>query len=141
MKKITNCLLALALVTVVGCSKKENTEEQDHLARIQEAGKIVVGLEGDWQPFSFHDESDTLVGFDVEVAQNIGERIGVEVEFVEAAWDGLFAGMESGRYDIVVNGVDITEDRQKSYDFSDPYGYDRTVPTASSMVIPVSGMR
>ncbi|WP_242622597.1 transporter substrate-binding domain-containing protein [Lachnoclostridium sp. Marseille-P6806] len=99
----------------------------DHLGRIREQGELVVGLEGDWQPFSYHDEEDQLVGFDVEVAGELAERMGVSVRLVEGPWDGLFAGMDSGRYDIVVNGVDVTEERQKSYDFSEPYAYDRPV--------------
>jgi cystine transport system substrate-binding protein len=107
-------------------SDTESTSD-DHLARIKSAGKITVGLEGDWQPFSYHDDDDNLVGYDVEVAQNIALHLGVEADLVEGPWDGLFAGMDSGRYDIVVNGVDVTPDRQQKYDFSDPYAYDHTV--------------
>lgn len=107
-------------------SDTESTSD-DHLARIKSTGKITVGLEGDWQPFSYHDDDDNLVGYDVEVAQNIASHLGVEADLVEGPWDGLFAGMDSGRYDIVVNGVDITPDRQQKYDFSDPYAYDHTV--------------
>lgn len=110
----------------------ESASSEDHLARIQAAGKITVGLEGDWQPFSYHDEDDNLVGYDVEVAQNIAEDLGVEADIVEGPWDGLFAGMDSGRYDIVVNGVDVTEERQEKYDFSEPYAYDHTVLIVSS---------
>lgn len=107
-------------------SATESTSD-DHLARIKSTGKITVGLEGDWQPFSYHDDDDNLVGYDVEVAQNIALHLGVEADLVEGPWDGLFAGMDSGRYDIVVNGVDVTPDRQQKYDFSDPYAYDHTV--------------
>lgn len=107
-------------------SDTESTSD-DHLARIKSTGKITVGLEGDWQPFSYHDDDDNLVGYDVEVAQNIASHLGVEADLVEGPWDGLFAGMDSGRYDIVVNGVDVTPDRQEKYDFSDPYAYDHTV--------------
>lgn len=126
MKKYLSTVLSLALLlTVSGCSNNKNTE--DHLARIQKAGKIIVALEGDWQPFSFHNDKDELVGVDVEVAKNIAERLGVEAEFVEASWDVLLTGMQAGTYDIVVNGVDVTEERQKTYDFSTPYAYDRYV--------------
>lgn len=126
MKKFLSTVLSLALLlTISGCSNNKNTE--DHLARIQKAGKIIVALEGDWQPFSFHNDKDELVGVDVEVAKNIAERLGVEAEFVEASWDVLLTGMQAGTYDIVVNGVDVTEERQKTYDFSTPYAYDRYV--------------
>ncbi|MBR4161952.1 MAG: transporter substrate-binding domain-containing protein [Solobacterium sp.] len=135
MKKLTkSALAALLAMGIAGCSTSSNSAANnategkgDHLARIKEAGTIIVGLEGDWQPFSFHDDSDALIGFDVEVAQNIAERIGVEISIIESPWDTLFTGMESGQFDMVVNGVDVTEDRSKSYDFSDPYAYDHTV--------------
>ncbi|MBR0165108.1 MAG: transporter substrate-binding domain-containing protein [Lachnospiraceae bacterium] len=98
----------------------------DLLAEIQARGSIVVAMEGTWAPWTYHDENDTLVGFDVEVAQGIAQRLGVEAEFVEGEWDGLLAGLEAGRYDIMVNGVDVTPERSEKYDFSTPYAYNRT---------------
>ena len=125
MKKwIQTGIAAVMLCTTAACTTKT---EDDHLARIKAEGKIVVGLEGDWQPFSFHDQDDVLCGVDVEVAKGIAERIGVEAEIVEGKWDGLLTGLSTGTYDIVVNGVDITDERKETFDFSDPYIYDRTV--------------
>lgn len=131
-KRLLVAVLAATTVLLSACggassSKASDDSSADHLARIKSAGKITVGLEGDWQPFSYHDKNDKLVGYDVEVSQNIAEKLGVKANIVEGPWDGLFAGMDSGRYDIVVNGVDVTEERQKKYDFSDPYAYDHTV--------------
>ena len=134
MKKYTAAALLASALVLGGCGSSAGNAAsgEDHLARIQKAGKITIGLEGDWQPFSFHDDSDALVGFDVEVAQNVAEILGVEADIIEAPWDGLFAGMSAGTYDIVVNGVDVTEERQKTYDFSDPYAYDHTVLVAKT---------
>ncbi len=98
----------------------------DRLATIQSNGKLVIALEGAWQPWSFHDESDTLVGYDVEVSRAIAEKLGVEPEYVESDWDSLFAGLDAGRYDLVCNGVEVTEERAKTYDFTTPYGYIHT---------------
>ena len=67
-----------------------------------------------------------LVGFDVEVAQAIAAKLGVTAKFVETEWDGIFAGLDSSRYDMAANGVEITEERAQKYDFSTPYGYIRT---------------
>ena len=92
------------------------------LETIQSNGKLVIALEGAWQPWSFHDESDTLVGYDVEVSRAIAEKLGVEPEYVESDWDSLFAGLDAGRYDLVCNGVEVTEERAKTYDFTTPYG-------------------
>lgn len=111
-------------------SEEENSGEEqlteDLLSQIQERGEIVVAMEGTWAPWTYHDESDALVGYDVEVAQLIAEKLGVEVNFVEGEWDGLLAGLDVGRYDIMVNGVDITDERSEKYDFSDPYAFNRT---------------
>ena len=98
----------------------------DQLAAIQNRGTLIVALEGAWQPWSFHDASDTLVGYDVEVSRAIAEKLGVEPEYVESDWDSLFAGLDAGRYDLVCNGVEVTEERAKTYDFTTPYGYIHT---------------
>ena len=81
---------------------------------------------GDTQDAQGSDESDKLVGYDVEVAGLIAEKLGVKVTFVEGEWDGLFAGLDAGRYDMVINGVEVTDERREKYDFSEPYGYIRT---------------
>ena len=98
----------------------------DQLAAIQNRGTLIVALEGAWQPWSFHDASDTLVGYDVEVSRAIAEKLGVEPEYVESDWDSLFAGLDAGRYDLVCNGVEVTEERAKTYDFTTPYAYIHT---------------
>ena len=98
----------------------------DLLSEIQAKGTITVAMEGTWAPWTYHDENDNLVGYDVEVGTLIAEKLGVEPEFVEGEWDGLLAGLDAGRYDIMVNGVDITEERAEKYDFSEPYAYNRT---------------
>ena len=98
----------------------------DLLAQIKERGNIVVAMEGTWAPWTYHDDNNDLVGYDVEVAQNIAEKLGVEVEFVEGEWDGLLAGLETGRYDIMVNGVGVTKERAEKYNFSTPYAYNKT---------------
>lgn len=105
---------------------QESAQSVDLLSQIQERGEIVIAMEGTWAPWTYHDESDALVGFDVEVAQNIAEKLGVTATFAEGEWDGLLAGLDAGRYDIMVNGVDITPERSEKYDFSIPYAYNRT---------------
>ena len=121
MRKLVAMLLVLALL----CTGMA-LAESDLLARIQEKGEIVVATEGAWRPWTYHDESDALVGFDVEVAQKIAEKLGVNAKFVEVEWDGIFAGIDAKRYDMAANGVEITEERGEKYDFTIPYGYIRT---------------
>ncbi len=116
-------LAGVSILALAGCGKQK---EDDMLARIKEAGKMTVATEGTWAPWTYHDENDKLVGFDVEVAEAIAEKLGVEAEFIEGEWDGLLAGLEVGRYDIMANGVEITDERSEKYNFSLPYGYIRT---------------
>ena len=131
-------MAAAGVLTLAGCSNNTSASAAasgaasagsapaDRLAAIQSNGKLVVALEGAWQPWSYHDESDTLVGYDVEVSRAIAEKLGVEPEYVESDWDSLFAGLDAGRYDMVCNGVEVTEERAKTYDFTTPYGYIHT---------------
>lgn len=95
----------------------------NELEEIREAGVITVGVEGTYAPFTYHDEDGTLTGFDVELAETIAERLGVEAEFLESGWDSLLAAVDSGRLDTVINDVSVTEERKEAYDFSDPYLY------------------
>ena len=125
-------MAAAGMLGLTGCSSKDTAASTassatlNKLDSIQKSGKLVVALEGAWQPWSYHDSSDTLVGYDVEVSRAIAEKLGVEPEYVESDWDSLFAGLDAGRYDMVCNGVEVTEERAKTYDFTTPYGYIHT---------------
>ena len=135
---LMSVLAAAGVLTLSGCSsnasssnsnsssKSESAEAADQLSAIQASGKLIVALEGAWQPWSYHDESDSLVGYDVEVSRAIAEKLGVEPEYVESDWDSLFAGLDAGRYDMVCNGVEVTDERALTYDFTTPYGYIHT---------------
>lgn len=123
-RRITFGLLALGLlVGLSGCGKEGGGER---LTQIQDRGELIVAMEGTWAPWTYHDESNELVGYDVEVAKAIAEKLGVGVSFVEGEFDGLLAGVDAGRYDMVVNGVTVDEERSEKYDFSVPYAYNRT---------------
>ena len=138
------CLVLVAAIGVgayllnsQGAKKTEETvenavteaaeEEKDALARIRESGKLVIAMEGAWQPWTYHDESGALTGFDVEVGALIAEGLGVTPVYQETAWEGILAGVDSGRFDIACNGVGYTEKRAESYNFSTPYVYTEMV--------------
>jgi len=93
----------------------------DGLSQIKAAGEIKFGTEGTYAPFTYHDISGDLTGFDVEVGRAVAKQLGVKATFVESKWDGLIAGLDDKRYDAVINEVSITPARQAKYDFSDPY--------------------
>ena len=139
-KRIIGLLMAFTLANsliLAGCGSTSTgstdsstdsnvTETADHLQRIKDDGKIIFAMEGQWAPWTYHDESGELVGFDTEVGKAIAEKLGVEAEFVEGEWDGLFTGLDAGKFDAVINGVEITEERTEKYDFTTPYAYIRT---------------
>ena len=133
-KKLSMLLMTvLTAVTVAGCGataggSTESAGSNDHLARIKAAGKITIATEGVWAPFTYHDETtDELVGFDVEIAAAIAKKLGVEPDFQEVAFDGGLTGVTTGTFDMMANGVDVTDDRKETYDFTHPYAYDHAV--------------
>ena len=114
--KISKILLAAAVLSLA-----TPAFAQSALEAVQQAGKLRIGTEGTYAPFTFHDASGALVGFDVEIGRAVAEKLGVDAEFVEGPWDGLIAGIDANRYDVVINQVGINAERQAKYDFSEPY--------------------
>ncbi|HJF30858.1 MAG TPA: amino acid ABC transporter substrate-binding protein [Sporosarcina psychrophila] len=150
MKKLSLRLLllitAIVLLTACGKTDKENTngseatkgnsdsgkKVEDLLTKVQDEGKLVIGTEGTYPPFTFHDDKGELTGFDVEIAREITTRLGVEPVFLETQWDAIFAGLDSKRFDMIANQVGIRKDRIEKYDFSEPYITSAAVLIANS---------
>lgn len=137
MKKLS-FLFILILSTVLlmaacGGKEKNDTDEMQQegnkpteknnelLTKIEKEGKLLVGTEGTYPPFTFHDENGKLTGFDVEIATEVAKRLGVEAEFLETQWDAMFAGLDAKRFDMVANQVGIKPEREEKYAFSRPY--------------------
>ena len=97
--------------------------EKDLLDEILERGYIVVGTEGTYSPNSYHTEDGDLVGFDVEVAAAVAKHLGVDVQYLETEWASIFAALDAGQIDTVINEVGYTEERAEKYDFSNPYAF------------------
>lgn len=135
MKKLLSKILfvSAAGLALAACGATDSTSSSSStsssaanqgtvLQTIEKNKQLRIGVEGTYPPFSYHDtESGDLVGFEVEIAQVIAEDLGVEPVFVETKWDSLIAGLDVNKYDIVINNVGVTEERQKAYDFTDPY--------------------
>ena len=115
-------VLTLAIAVLCGCSK-QGSADGDLLNTIKQRGYIIVGTEGTWSPYTYHDDKDQLVGFEVEVAKYIADYIGVDIQYTETAWSSIFAALDAGQIDIVANSVSYNEERAQKYDFSEPYNY------------------
>ena len=124
MKRTLTVLLALVLAAACCASLAEGA---DLLQQITDRGYITIATEGDWPPYTYHDESNALVGYDVEIGAAIAEYLGVEARYAETNWDAILAGVKDGRFDIACNGVSYTEARAESYNFSTPYLYTPSV--------------
>ena len=121
MKKIIAILAVLMLAAAVV------TAGADQLDTIRERGTLIIATEGNWKPWTYHDESDQLTGFDIEIGRLIAEKLGVEADFQEVPWESILAGVDQNRFDIACNGVGYTDERAEKFTFSDPYVYTEAV--------------
>ena len=127
-KVVASALLGIMTMGFVGCGASNNksaTGTKDLLETIQENGKVVVGMSADYAPYEFHyiDENgkDVIGGFDVDIANEIANAIGVELVIQEMDFDALVAALPAGKIDLVVSGMNPTEERAKVVDFSEIY--------------------
>ncbi|EFM95571.1 amino acid ABC transporter substrate-binding protein [Actinobacillus pleuropneumoniae] len=110
---------AIALATSATSLAKETL-----LERINAKGTITVGTEGTYAPFTYHDASGKLTGYDVEVTRAVAEKLGVKVDFKETQWDAMLAGLKADRFDLVANQVGLTTpERQATFDKSAAYSW------------------
>ncbi|EHJ02231.1 MULTISPECIES: amino acid ABC transporter substrate-binding protein [unclassified Clostridium] len=107
--------------------QSSTTSSDDLLAQIKSSGTLKIGTEGTYAPYTYHNDKNELVGYDVEVGQAIAKELGVKAEFIETPWDSCIAGLDAKRYDVVMNQVGITDERKEKYDFSTPYTVTRAV--------------
>ena len=122
-------MMASMLFTLTACSSSPKEEGSDSAAatkveQIKEKGKLVLGTSADYPPFEFHkqiDGKDVIVGFDIEIAKEIANELGVELEIKDMKFDGLLAALQTGKVDVVIAGMNPDEERRKAVDFSDVY--------------------
>lgn len=115
LKKILCLLTVLCLcLTFVGCDNGKSLED------VKSAGKLVMATSPDFPPFESLEGSE-VVGIEVEILEKFAEAIGVELEIKQMDFDSVLPGVQSGKYDVGVSGITITEDRKKNADFTEPY--------------------
>lgn len=93
----------------------------DLLDEVKARGTLRIACEGTYPPFNFRDEKGELAGFDVEIGRAIAAKLGVKPEFTTTEWSGILAGLQAGKYDVIVNQVAATDKRRETFDFSAPY--------------------
>lgn len=129
MKKIiATAVLGIMTMGLAGCGSsndKNSDSKTDLLEKIQKNGKLVVGMSADYAPYEFHyiDENgkDVIGGFDVDIANEIANKIGVDLVIQEMDFDALVSALPAGKVDLVISGMNPTEERAKVVDFSEIY--------------------
>ena len=109
MENLIKTLLACAFL-ICGANSKTLRE-----------GTLKVATEGTFSPFSYYNDKNELVGYDVDVARAVAEKLGLKIEFLTAPWDAMLAAFDAGKADAVFNQVSITDERKKKYEYSVPY--------------------
>jgi len=116
LKRILLCLLVFSLAAGVVFASGEKDKGAGGLS------KLVIATDATWPPMEYVDEkTKEIVGFDIDLMEAVAKAGGFEVEFKNTAWDGIFAGLATDKYDAIISSVTITEERQKEMDFSQPY--------------------
>ncbi|MFZ7134189.1 MAG: ABC transporter substrate-binding protein [Eubacteriales bacterium] len=122
-KSVVLLILSLFIVGVlVGCSSE--TAEETTYDKIMDSGEMTFAMTGAYPPFNYIDEEGELTGFDIEIANAIAEKMGVEAVPQTAEWDGIVGGLTGGRFDMIIGSMAITEDRLEEVNFTNPYYYD-----------------
>lgn len=142
MKKFLLMVLVLAITAAsfLGCSNKVNnsssnsstTEVLDSVKEnasisamlpdeIKNAGKISVGLDDAYPPMEFRDDTNALVGFDIDFGNAIGKKLGMKIEWVTTAWDGILPALKAKKFDMILSGLSITDKRKEEINYSEPY--------------------
>ena len=131
MKKILSLALALVLAgTIAGCTNSKPSGGDSALSGwefVEDKGELIVGLDDTFAPMGFRDESDNLVGFDIDLATKVGEKLGVDIKFQPIDWNSKELELSSKRIDCIWNGMSATESRQKEMSLTKKYLNNRIV--------------
>ena len=123
--KTLSCVF-LAIVFAAGCGG-DNSKDKS-FKKIKERGYFIVGLDDQFPPMGFRgQDSNEIIGFDIDLAKEAAKRLGVKVEFKPVAWDGIILSLDRGDIDVVWNGLTITEEREQKILFSKPYLNNRQI--------------
>lgn len=116
MKKLLALLLAVILVlSLAACTSAAKDDEP-----ASDTAKLTMATEATFPPYEYYD-GDAIVGIDVEVAQAIAEKLGMELEVTDIAFDSIIPGIQTGKYDMGMAGMTVTDERKEQVSFSDSY--------------------
>jgi cystine transport system substrate-binding protein len=123
MKRLKSLFKPGLAATLLCCVVATSAHATDLLDTVKQAGVLRIAMEGTYPPFDYRNNNGQLEGFDVEVAKAVAARLGVKPEFITTEWSGILAGLQAGKFDVIVNQVGITPARKQVLSFSEPYIY------------------
>ncbi len=151
MKKLLKIFVSsLLAISLFGCSQStsnteninksnsEKTEEDNSLTKIKERGHLIIGTSADYAPREFHmmvDGKDTIVGYDIDIAKEIANDMGVDLKIQDMSFDGLLTALNAGHVDMVIAGMVATPERLEAVDFSISYGKSSDINDGQKLVI------
>ena len=122
VKKLFVAIFAIStLFTVNSFAADIELWKNSTLNKIIERGELRVGMEPGYMPFEMKDKKGRIIGYDVDVAKNMAKAMGVKLKLVPTSWDGIIAGLLTNKYDIIMSGMTITQQRNLKVNFADPY--------------------
>ena len=125
IKKILTVALAgaisISMLAGCGAEKTQEVKEDNSLTKVQEQGYFTLGLDADFAPMGFTEDDGTIVGFDIDLANAVAEKMGVKVEVKPIDWDSKAMELSTGKIDVIWNGFSITDERRQEVLFSNPY--------------------
>lgn len=124
MKRIITVVAMLSLLLFAAMSANAadiNLAKKSTLESILKTGTLRVGLEPGYMPFEMTDKKGNIVGFDVDMVKEMAKAMGVKLELVSIAWDGIIPGLMAGKYDLIASGMTVNQARNLKVNFADPY--------------------
>lgn len=119
-RMLAGLLLGMMMVVMAGCGSSEKTTFQ----RIKDTKEMTFAMTGAYPPFNFINENGDLVGFDIDIANAIAEKMDVKAKPITTTWDGIISGLTGKRFDMIIGSMAVTEERQQKVSFTDPYYLD-----------------
>ena len=124
MKKIMSIVLTVTIAgaLLVGCGQKQEKQEKlNSLEAVQKSGKLTIGLDDSYPPMEFRDSKNELVGFDIDLGNEVAKKLGVKAEYTSTDFNGIVLALSSSKFNIILSAMSITDERKQSIDFSDSY--------------------
>ncbi|EYE88445.1 amino acid ABC transporter substrate-binding protein [Fervidicella metallireducens AeB] len=122
MKKIfVTFLVTVIVLGFIGCSSPKESNQLNSLEKIKKSGILTMGLDDSFPPMEFRDDNNNLQGFDIDLGNEIAKKLGVKAEFITTDFNGIILALTTGKFDMVLSTLSITDERKQTIDFSEPY--------------------